>query len=96
MPAVIPKGREKEILLAVLGDLDTGWEGKSFQELKESLSLSLACHSAIRAAKVLSPEEMGALIQQLGSTKQPFTCPHGRPTIIHLSAEELEKKFKRG
>ena len=96
VPAVIPKGREKEILLAVLGDLDTGWEGKSFQELKESLSLSLACHSAIRAAKVLSPEEMGALIQQLGSTKQPFTCPHGRPTIIHLSAEELEKKFKRG
>jgi len=95
VPAVIPRGREKEILLAVLGDLETGGEGKPFQELVESISLSLACHSAIRAARVLSPEEMGALIQQLGSTKQPFTCPHGRPTIIHLSAEELEKRFKR-
>ncbi|MGI6142941.1 MAG: DNA mismatch repair endonuclease MutL [bacterium] len=95
VPAVIPRGREKEILLAMLGELGTGWEGKPFRELQESIAIVLACHSAIRAGKVLSVEEMGALIQQLGCTEQPFTCPHGRPTIIHLSAEELEKKFKR-
>jgi len=63
---------------------------------EEKVALSLACHSAIRAGKVMSQEEMRGLVQQLEKATLPRTCPHGRPTMIHLSAGRLEKEFGRG
>lgn len=56
---------------------------------------SLACHSAIRAGQTLDNEEMKSLLKQLERTAQPRTCPHGRPTMIHLSAQQLKKEFGR-
>ena len=56
---------------------------------------SLACHSAIKAGQTLEPDEMRNLIKQLESTSQPRTCPHGRPTMIHLSSHQLKKEFGR-
>ena len=64
--------------------------------LEEKIALSLACHSAVRAGKVLSHEEMRGLMQQLERAVLPRTCPHGRPTMIHLSSGRLEKEFGRG
>lgn len=55
----------------------------------------LACHGAVRAGQTLSTEEMKDLLKQLESTLQPRTCPHGRPTMIHLSAQQLKKEFGR-
>ena len=43
---------------------------------------SIACHGAIRAGKVMTPEEMQELVRQLEACAQPHTCPHGRPTMI--------------
>jgi DNA mismatch repair protein MutL len=54
-----------------------------------------ACHHAIRAQDHLSPVETRALIRQLAACELPFSCPHGRPTMIHLSLRELEKRFGR-
>jgi len=62
---------------------------------EEKIAESLACHSAIRAGQQLSKEEMSELIKQLEQAKQPRTCPHGRPTMIHLSSHQLEKEFGR-
>jgi len=62
---------------------------------EEKIAESLACHSAIRAGQELSNEEMRELIRQLEQAKQPRTCPHGRPTMIHLSSHQLEKEFGR-
>ena len=56
---------------------------------------ALACHSAIRAGQTLSLNEMKDLLKQLERTLQPRTCPHGRPTMIHLSAQQLKKEFGR-
>jgi len=61
----------------------------------EKFIISMSCHSAIKAGDVLSQMEMNELIQQLAKTQCPYTCPHGRPTIISMSLKELEKKFKR-
>jgi len=61
----------------------------------ERLIISMSCHSAIKAGDALSQMEMNELIQQLGKTQGPYTCPHGRPTIIAMTLKELEKKFKR-
>jgi len=62
---------------------------------RERVAASLACHAAIRAGQTLGQEEMRELVKQLEETQTPHTCPHGRPTMIHLSAEALAKEFKR-
>jgi DNA mismatch repair protein MutL len=63
--------------------------------VEDDIIKSLACHSAVRAGKVLSDDEMRELIRQLEQAKLPNTCPHGRPTILHLSVRQLEKEFGR-
>jgi DNA mismatch repair protein MutL len=62
----------------------------------ESIAVSLACHSAIRAGQTLTDNEMRELVRQLEQTTVPNTCPHGRPTLIHLSSGQLEREFGRG
>jgi DNA mismatch repair protein MutL len=59
------------------------------------VAASLACHAAVRAGQSLAFEEMRDLIQQLEACETPQTCPHGRPTMVHLSADELAKRFSR-
>ncbi len=56
---------------------------------------SLACHGAVRAGQSLSQEEMRELIGQLERTASPRTCPHGRPTMVHLSSIRLHREFGR-
>ncbi len=56
---------------------------------------TIACKAAVKAGEPLSTEEMMSLINQLFHCKNPYFCPHGRPTIIKLSLEELERKFGR-
>ncbi len=62
---------------------------------EERLIISIACHSAVRAGQVLSDGEMRELVRQLEQTALPNTCPHGRPTILHLSLGRLEREFGR-
>lgn len=62
---------------------------------EERIAISMACHGSVRAGKVLSEEEMRQLIRQLEQTSQPRTCPHGRPTMVHLSAAQLDREFGR-
>jgi len=59
------------------------------------VAASLACHAAVRAGQTLAQEEMRDLIQQLEACEAPQTCPHGRPTTLHLSADELARRFAR-
>ncbi|MDP2730668.1 MAG: DNA mismatch repair endonuclease MutL [Dehalococcoidales bacterium] len=82
------------------------WAG-AFRELLDSLSLEtesdwrerlatvLACHSAVRAGKGLTDQEMRELLRQLEQATNSHTCPHGRATMIRLSSEQLEKEFGR-
>ena len=62
---------------------------------RDRVAMSLACHGAVRAGKTLSLEEMRDLAGQLEDCEAPSTCPHGRPTMIHLSAETLAREFGR-
>jgi DNA mismatch repair protein MutL len=56
---------------------------------------TVACHSSVRAGTALAMEEMRRLVDDLGSTTSPRTCPHGRPTLIHVSTDLLERQFGR-
>ena len=64
-------------------------------DLGQRVAASLACHAAIRAGQTLTPVEMRDLIEQLEACETPQTCPHGRPTMLHLSADELARRFSR-
>ncbi len=68
---------------------------KSMANQGERIAISLACHSAVRAGQSLSTEEMRALVRSLEESSQPRTCPHGRPTMIHLSSHRLQREFGR-
>jgi DNA mismatch repair protein MutL len=74
--------------------LDDAVEGK-VTDWADGIAVTLACHSAVRAGKVLSHEEMRELLQQLEETEMPRTCPHGRPTVLHISSRQLEREFRR-
>lgn len=78
-------------LLAELGNL----KSKSVDEKKEERIIRLSCRKAVKAGLELTGKQMEELIGRLKRTKTPYTCPHGRPTIISISLSELERKFKR-
>jgi DNA mismatch repair protein MutL len=62
---------------------------------RDRVAMSLACHGAIRAGKTLTTEEMRELVSLLEASEAPHTCPHGRPTMVHMSAETLARQFGR-
>jgi DNA mismatch repair protein MutL len=92
VPAVMKGGDLSEAVRSLLDSL-AGGEDRLRRE--ERVAFSIACHGAVRAGDPLTMDEMKALVRQLEATQQPGTCPHGRPTMIHLSARQLEKEFGR-
>lgn len=70
-------------------------EMKKVRTIKEDRIIRFACRKSVKAGEEMSRQEMEQLLEMLDSAEQPFSCPHGRPTIIRLSIGELEKKFKR-
>lgn len=90
------EGLEIQALLQELIDeLLTEGRSQDPRLLIEAKVISKACKSAIKANQWLSMPEMIALCDQLSELDNPFTCPHGRPIIIHMSNYDLEKQFKR-
>jgi DNA mismatch repair protein MutL len=69
--------------------------GSAPDRWRDQLVITLACHSAVRAGKSMGFEEMRALITQLEECAFPRLCAHGRPTMLHLSALQLEREFGR-
>ena len=75
--------------------LDGVGEAAEFSTWEERIAATVACHGSVRAGLVLSHEEMVEMVRLLEKTQQPHTCPHGRPTMVHLSSNNLERQFKR-
>ncbi len=92
IPALIAKSNIIEITCALLDQLANKNNPNPWEE---KIAESLACHGSIRAGQQLSIEEMRELIKHLEQTKQPRSCPHGRPTMIHFTSHQLEKEFGR-
>lgn len=95
VPADIRVGDERTILEEILDQYKSYAEELSVTSRK-TLAKSIACRSAITAGDMLSVPEMRSLIDQLFGCEMPWSCPHGRPTMIKVSTEELDKRFGRG
>ncbi|MSQ22751.1 MAG: DNA mismatch repair endonuclease MutL [Dehalococcoidia bacterium] len=92
----VPNGLKDARPEGLLGELlDLLSQARDPAQANDSVAASIACHSAVRAGDTLSHEEMVALVRQLEGAESPHTCPHGRPTMLHLSANSLEREFGR-
>jgi DNA mismatch repair protein MutL len=67
----------------------------SFPDPRTRFAAAFACGAAIKAGQKLSREEMNALLNNLFSSHTPYTCPHGRPTVVRISLDELSRRFLR-
>ncbi len=92
VPALL---KDSDQAAALVDVLDLMADGGGFETWEERAAYSIACHGAIRAGKALTPDEMRQLVTQLEECAQPNTCPHGRPTMIHMSSGQLEREFGR-
>ena len=93
VPALLKAPLQKTILNEMVDEvLATRAESDDMHHL---LAAGFACRGAIKAGDKQSPAEIQALLDQLFKSKMPFACPHGRPTMIRLSWEEIERRFLR-
>ena len=67
----------------------------NWADYKDNLAKSISCKGAIKANKYISPIEVQQLVKDLSQSQFPYTCPHGRPTIISITHYEIERLFRR-
>lgn len=93
----VPYFFDKALKPEILKEVIDSFRGEEYNVLnkRDKFIASMACHTAIKAGDTLNSIHMIELINQLKDLENPFTCPHGRPTIISMTKYELEKKFKR-
>ena len=84
----------KELFLETLDEINTVARTAK-QEKEEKFIATVACKAAVKANMALTKEEVDKLMAQLLVLPNPFTCPHGRPTAIKMSKNDIEKKFSR-
>ena len=94
VPADVPSGEAEDMLREILGSLQE-MHAPGAGELRKAVLATTACHSAVRAGDELNLRQMQMILEALSHTAYPFTCPHGRPTILKFSSEDLAKMFKR-
>ena len=86
---------KKELLMQMLDSLSDEVSRNLSADLIDEQVASMSCKAAVKGKMKLSAAEVDTLIGELLTLKNPYHCPHGRPTIIAMSKRELEKKFKR-
>ena len=84
----------RELFLETLDEINTVARTAK-QEIEERFIATVACKAAVKANMALTREEVDELMKELLVLPNPFTCPHGRPTAIHLTKNDIEKKFSR-
>jgi DNA mismatch repair protein MutL len=93
-PQWLPKGEEKQIIEDMIEQL-LSMKKVDIKKLREEAAIMMSCKASIKANRHLRNDEIQALLDDLRKASDPFTCPHGRPIIVHYSSYEMEKMFKR-
>lgn len=93
-PTWFPEGFEQEIIEELIEQVLKSRK-TDVKKLREEAAIMMSCKKSIKANYYLTKEQMEALLEDLRKAENPFTCPHGRPVMIHFSTYEIEKMFKR-
>jgi DNA mismatch repair protein MutL len=94
-PAMLAKLRPAELLRGLAAQLLEGGKAPDRRDLLDELLHMIACKAAIKAGDPLTPEEVSALVEQRHLAQDSHHCPHGRPTALVFTRDELDKQFKR-
>jgi DNA mismatch repair protein MutL len=94
VPVVLGKISDTEVVRDIIADLISAPRGRG-TDPAEHLTRSIACHGAVKAGTVLTPDLCRRLLSQLSQTRSPWTCPHGRPVMISFPRERLDQMFGR-
>lgn len=92
VPVVLGKCEDPEAIREIIS---SALSGGPENRLHEAVSRMVACRGAVKAGVILTPDQGEEIIRQLAYTAEPFTCPHGRPTIVSFSRSRLEEMFRR-
>lgn len=96
VPAILHKADFAELIPELLNDLDPNDEAQALLQKRDHILAGMACHSAVRAHRMLSLSEMNALLRQMEQTEFASQCNHGRPTWRAFPLAQLDKLFARG
>ncbi len=94
IPSLVAKQDPAQAVISVVEDLERG-DAPLQGKIEAKIVLRVCKTAAVKAGQTLSQAEMEAMIQQLEHCQSPHTCPHGRPTLIHLSVAQLAHQFGR-
>jgi DNA mismatch repair protein MutL len=94
MPEILGQTDPAQALVDILAEMADGAIPLA-RETHEKIAIIVCKRASIKGGQILSHEEMRELVRQLEATTAPRTCPHGRPTMIHLSAAQLAREFGR-
>lgn len=94
VPVDVKPGHEQGILQEILEQYKE-YQHHAPTEVRDNMAKAYACRSAIKAGDPLTEREMRSLIDQLFATSMPYVCPHGRPVVLRISTDELDRRFGR-
>lgn len=95
IPQVLRPDEAPHFVRDILDKLEDENEDKSFEERLAEVAAALACRAAVKAGEPLSGPEIESILRRAEAAKVQETCPHGRPTTLYFSIDELEKRFGR-
>lgn len=95
IPAILADKDPVTVISGVIDDLQADKQ-PGMGKIEEKLIRFVCRHVAVKAGQILNHQQMQDLIRQLEFTRNPHTCPHGRPTLLHLSGDQLAREFGRG
>ncbi|MGD0223485.1 MAG: DNA mismatch repair endonuclease MutL [Terriglobia bacterium] len=94
-PADLPTDEVEKLMMEILERASQDTATLSLDDLRGRIAASISCHAAIKVNMALEQTKMDWLLQALGGTDCPMTCPHGRPTVLRYGTKDLMKAFKR-
>jgi len=94
VPVILGRVEESPVIDEIISDL-VSEEASQAVSNRERIVRIVACRGAIKAGTVCSREQCQRIVDQLRMTQNPFTCPHGRPTLIRFTRHELDARFLR-
>lgn len=95
VPEVLGQRNGEHVVRELLGSLSTGTGARAIEVLERDVAASIACHSAVRANQPLSFEVMSRLVADLSACETPMHCPHGRPVMLRMTLDQIERRIGR-